>query len=114
MILVAVEALPAGSKPPAGVRVRIFPGERHGFSAAAPYSTRASSLEQGIAEGPVESLPKLARQIGSGSTSAEELFPLITRSAAAAPSVRLASLGVCRCVCLRGKTWLPSYLLQAC
>ena len=73
MVLVAVEAVPAESKPPAAVRVHIFTGERHGFGAAAPLSTRASSLEQGRAGGPVESSPKLARQIGSRSTSTEEL-----------------------------------------
>ena len=84
--------MPAGSKPPAAVRVRISTGERYGFGAAAPLSTRTSSLELGRAGGPVESLSKLARQIGSGSTSAEELFPLIIRSAAAVPSVRLQVL----------------------
>ena len=36
MILVAVETVPAGSKPPAAVSMRIYTGERHGFGTAAP------------------------------------------------------------------------------
>ena len=36
MVLVAVEAVPAGSKTPAAVGVRISKGERHDFGAAAP------------------------------------------------------------------------------
>ena len=47
MVLVAVEAIPAGSKPPAAVGVLISKGERHDFGAVAPLPTRASSLEQG-------------------------------------------------------------------
>ena len=81
MVVNAVEAVPAESKPPAAVRVRISAGERHRFGVAAPLSTRASSLVQGRAGGSVESSPKLVRHIGSVSTWAEELSPLITRSA---------------------------------
>ena len=40
MVLVAVEAMPAGGKLPAAVDVRISKGERHNFGAAAPLSTR--------------------------------------------------------------------------
>ena len=47
VIIVAVEAVSAGSRPPAVVGLRIFKGERHDFGAAAPLPTRASSLEQG-------------------------------------------------------------------
>ena len=54
-----VKALPVGSKPPAVVGDRISKGERHDLSAAAPLPTRASSLDQGRAGGPVESPPKL-------------------------------------------------------
>ena len=105
MVFVAVEAVPAESKPTVAVHVRISTVKRHGFGAAAPLSTRASALEQGRVRGPVESSPKLARQIGCGSTSAEELFPLITRSAAATPSMRLrvlVSIGACASVVRRG------------
>ena len=112
MVLVAVKAVPAGSKPSAAVSVRIFTGERHGFGAAALLSTRALSLQQGRARGSVESSPKLVRHIGSGSTWTEELFPLLTRSAATS-FVRLRVM-VWFYVCLRGKTWLPSFLLKAC
>ena len=71
MVLITVEAVPAGSKLPAAVRVRISTGEKHGFGAAAPLSTRASSLVQGRAGGLVESSPKLVRHIGLVSTCAK-------------------------------------------
>ena len=86
MVIVAVEALPVGGKPPAAVSVCISTGERHGFGAAVPLFTRALYLEQGKAGGPVKSSPKLIRHIWSGSTwFAEELSPLIARSAATPP-----------------------------
>ena len=89
MILVAVKTLPVGIKPPGAVSMRISTGERYGFVTAAPLFTRASSLEQGKAGGPVKFPPKLVRQIGSVSTYAEDVSPFIPRSAAAALSVRL-------------------------
>ena len=64
MILVVVEALPAGSKPLAAVSVRISTSERHDFCAAAPLPTRASFLEQGGAGGLVKSSPKLVEVVG--------------------------------------------------
>ena len=72
MVFVAVEVSPAGNKPPAANGERIFKGERHDLGAAAPLSTRATSLEQGSAGGPVQSSPKLVEQIGSGSTRSAE------------------------------------------
>ena len=116
MVFIAVEAVPTGSKPPAAVVVRISTSERHGFGAAAPSSTRASSLEQGRAGVPVESLLKQVRQIGSASTCAEESSPLITRSAAAAPSVRLqvlVSVRTSSSVVRRGSELLDLGLLNA-
>ena len=59
MVLVAVEAMPAGSKPPAAVGERISNGERHDFGAAAPFSTKASSLQGGA--GGSAFTPKLVR-----------------------------------------------------
>ena len=35
-----------GSEPPAAVNVRISKGERHDFGAAAPLSTKTSSLQE--------------------------------------------------------------------
>ena len=64
MVLIAAEALQAGSKPPAADGVRISTGQRHGFGASAPLSIRVSSL-QGRAGGSVELSPKLVRHIGS-------------------------------------------------
>ena len=67
MILIAVEAVPAGSKPPAAVGVRISTGERHGFGTSAPLSIRVPSL-QGRAGGSVESSPKLVKFVGPSPT----------------------------------------------
>ena len=64
MVLVAVEVVPPRSKPPGAVGVRISKGERYDFDAAAPLPTRASSLEQGRAGGPVKSSPKLVELVG--------------------------------------------------
>ena len=78
MVLVVVEALPAGNKPPVAVGERISEGERHDLGAAAPLPTRASSLEQDRAEDPMESSPKLVKRFGSGSTRfTEKLSPCI-------------------------------------
>ena len=63
MIIVAVEAVPAGSKPPAAVSVYISTGERHDFGAAAPLPTMTSSLQQGRAGGSAV-MPKLAELVG--------------------------------------------------
>ena len=59
MVLVAVEVVPVGSKPPAAVGVRISKGERHDFGASTSLPTRASSLEQGrVRRGLMKSSPK--------------------------------------------------------
>ena len=44
-VFVAVEVLPAGSKPQMTVVVCISKGERHDLGAAAPFSTPTSSLQ---------------------------------------------------------------------
>ena len=46
MALVAVEAMPAGSKPLATVGVRISKRDRHYSGAAVPFSTETSSLQE--------------------------------------------------------------------
>ena len=51
MVLVAIEASPVESKPPAAVSERIFKDGEHDLSAAAPFSTTTSSL-QGRVGGP--------------------------------------------------------------
>ena len=110
VVFVTVEVLSLGSKPPAAVGERISKSERHGLGAAAPLSTRASSLEQGSAGGPVQSSPKLIEHIGSGSTRFEEqLSPCIYCFSGSLCA--LASLGVRWSVCLHGKAWLASVLL---
>ena len=77
MVLVAVEAVPVESMPPAAVSVRISTGERHSFGAAAPFSIMASSLQQGKAGDSMESSPKLVGHIGSTASTlfAEQLSP---------------------------------------
>ena len=78
MVLVAVEAMLAGSKPPATVGVRISKDERHDLGAATPLLTRASCLKEGRARGSVESSPKLVELFGSGPTRfVEKLSPCI-------------------------------------
>ena len=78
MVLVAVVAMPAGSKPAATVGERISKGERHNLGAAMPLPTRALPLEQGTGGGPVRSPPELVDHIGSGSTRfVEQLSPCI-------------------------------------
>ena len=105
MLLSDVKAVPADSKPPAAVDVRISTSERHGFDAAASLSTMALSLQGGRARGSVESSPKLVRHIRSGSTFfAEQLSPCFVLSAAAS-SARwrvLVSVGTSASVARRG------------
>ena len=116
MVLVAVEAVPAGSKPPATISVCISKGERHGFGAAALLSAKASSLQ-----GRSAVLPKLVKLVGPISTFlAEELSPTCVASYAATSSVRLRVLVSgstsafvarrgCQASCSRPAKWL-SYL----
>ena len=59
MVLVAVKVLSVGSKPQAAAGERIAKGERYDLGAAGSLHTRASSLKQRRAGGPVESSPKL-------------------------------------------------------
>ena len=100
-----------GSKPPAAVSVRISTGERHGFGAAAPLSTMASSL-QGRAGGSVESEADQTHRVG---------IDLLCRIAI--PMLRFICWSILRTlvnrlvgyyVCLQGETWLASILLKAC
>ena len=116
MVSVAVEVSPAGSKPLAAVGERISKDGRHDLGAAAPSSTKTSSL-QGRA-GSSAIMPTLVELIfGPGSTrQAEKLSPCIACTAVAAPSVRSRVLVFAgpSAVCLHGKTWLPSVTLQAC
>ena len=57
MVFITVEVVPAGSKPPAAVSVRVSTDERNGFGAAAPFSTKTSS-QRGRAGGSAF-IPKL-------------------------------------------------------
>ena len=57
VVFVAIEVSPEESELRAAVGERILKVERHYLGAAAPLSTRASSLERGSAGGPVQSSP---------------------------------------------------------
>ena len=115
MVLIAVEAVPAGSKPPAAVSVRIFTGERHSFDAAAPLSTRESSLQQqdrvrGLVGGVITEAGETYRveiDLGRRAISTHHsIYRSVLRT--------LVSPGVWSYLCLYGETWLPSFLLQTC
>ena len=102
-----------GSKSTAAVVVHISKDGRHHLGAASALSSTTSPL-QGRAGGSTI-MPKLVELvIGRGSTrQAEKLSSCSACTAIAAPSVR-SSLRVCGPVCLHGRTWLPSVMLQAC
>ena len=88
IVLIAVEAIPAGSKPSAAddsMRTSIV--GRCGFDASATLLTRASPMHFLEARGSAF-MPKLVKLIGPSSTLAEKLSPFFTQSAGA-PSVRL-------------------------
>ena len=61
MVFIVEEAMPAGSKPPAAIGVRISTGERHDFGAAASMSTKRSSLRE--REGGSAFIPKLVELV---------------------------------------------------
>ena len=73
MILIAVKALPAGSTSPAAISVRISTGERQGFGAAAPLSTKMSSLRGRV--GGSAFMPKLVELVGPTWTLFAEQLP---------------------------------------
>ena len=62
MVLVAVEGLSVGSKPPAAVGERIFKGERRDLGTAAPLSTKTSSLQE--TAGGSAFMPKMVELFG--------------------------------------------------
>ena len=77
-----------GAKPPAGVDERISMDGRHDSDAAAPHSTKLSSL-QGRAGGPAFTPNLVELVVGPGSTRrAEKQSPRIVCTAVAAASVR--------------------------
>ena len=72
VVLVVVEVLSVGSKPPAAVGESISKGKRHDLGTAAPLPTTASSREHRRAGGPVEPSQKLVEPFESGSTQFAE------------------------------------------
>ena len=114
MVLVAVEAVPAESKLPAAVGVRASKGERHDFGTATSLPTRAFSLKQGRAGGPVKSSPKLVELGRAGlDLFCRTAIPMLGLNCTSGALRTLASLLVCCYVRLHGETWLPSVLIKA-
>ena len=104
VVLRVVGAVSVSSKPPAGVDERISQGERHGFGASVPSSTRASSPHVGRAGGSAI-LPKLVELVRASTARAEEKLSCFS-SSPVPPSVRLrvfmcvfTSASVARRVC---------------
>ena len=78
MVPIAVEAVLAGSKPPAAKdSMRTSTGGRCGFGASAPSLTRASVImhSSGTIKRGSAIMPKLVKLIVSSSILAEELSP---------------------------------------
>ena len=106
MVLIAEEAMSAGSKPPAAVGVRISTGERHGFGAAAPLSPKTSS-QRGTVGGSAF-MPKLVELV------CRTAFPMLLLNCSSGAIRAFAGLLVCCYVCLHGETWLSRILLKTC
>ena len=89
MVLVGVKAMPADGKPSAAVAVRISTGEKRGFGASVPLSTRASSIDySGVGDSAI--MMKLIKLVAPISTLLEkDLSAFFARSTAEAPSVRM-------------------------
>ena len=101
------------TQPPAAVDERISKDGIHDSGDVAPSSTKTSSV-QGRSGG-WAIMPKLIEVFGPSPT-----FYSVVRIAAhrlyccSGAFQALLSLGICVPVCLHGKTWLPSAMLQAC
>ena len=103
-----------GTKPPAAVDERIAKDGRHDLGDVAP-----SSAKTGF---PARKIGRFGLHAETGRVSVWAGFKPASRKAI--PTHRLycgsgalralQSLGVCVPVCLHGKTWLPSAILQAC
>ena len=104
MILIVVEAIPAGIKPPgANDSMRTFMGGKCDFDASVPLLTRASPMHFLGTKGGSAIFPKLVKLVGPSSIQVEELSPCFAEICCSAPRT-LASLRVWVYVCLRGKT----------
>ena len=89
MVLTTIEAVRAGSKPPAADdSIRTPMGGICGFGASAPLLIRAAPMHFSTAEGSAI-MPKLVKLVGPSSTFAEELSPLCFARFSAASFVRL-------------------------
>ena len=78
MVLIAVEIVPAGSRPPAADGdMRTFAGGRCGFGAPAVLLTKASRMPFSGAEGGSAIFPKLIKLVEPSSTLLTEIAILV-------------------------------------
>ena len=103
-----------GTKPPAAVDGRISMDGRHDSDVTGPRSTTTSSLQG--REGGSAFTPKLVELVvGPGFNPAcRKVIPTHRLYCCCCALRALASLSACLPVCLHGKTWPPSSMLQAC
>ena len=89
MILIDVETIPAGIKPPAADNsMCIFTGEKWDFGVSVHLFTTASPMHFSGAKRGSAIMPKLGKHVGPSMTLAEELSQCVARSVAA-PFARL-------------------------
>ena len=114
MALIIVETVPTGIKPPAvDDNMRTSTSGKCGFCATALLLTRASPVHfSGVNKRGSAIMPKLVKLVGPTPTLAEELSSCLALCCSALRT--LAGLRVWFYVCLRGETWLPSFILQVC
>ena len=113
VILVAVEASPVGSKPPAAVGERISKdGTRPGCGIAALDHDVIPTRESGRFGLHAET--GRVRVWAGFNPASRKAIPTHCLYCCSGALRALVSLGVCVPVCLHGKTWLSSAILQAC
>ena len=114
MVLIAVKTVPTSIKPKAvDGSMHTSKGGRCGFGTSAPLLTRASPTHfPGAFKRGSPTMPRLVKFVGPSSTLVKELSPFFTRSS---QRPLYACESSCQFpTCLRGETWLPSFMLQAC
>ena len=104
-----------GTKLPVAVDERIFMDGRHDSNAAAPLSTTLSSL-QGRAGGPAFTAEtgRVGSWAGFNPACRKAILTHCLYCCCGALHALASLRSVCGPVCLHGKTWLPSSMLQAC
>ena len=111
MVLIVVEAVPAGSKAPVAVYVCISTSERNGFGASAPLSTRASSLYWESWR--IDYFAEAGRIRWAVIDPCRSVISAL-RSICCSVLHALTNLHIWFYAFPRGETWLLSFMLQVC